>query len=240
MLTTSRDAKTTPLMLTKPVPNSFGLPSGASCPGATVLCRKVCYANRAERRRTEVARAMDRNLAALQACGDDVETMATLLRNVVQTSVSAMHRHDVPLIFRIHWDGDFFSLAYAQAWATVIAEHPDVQFWAYTRSFDAVPTLAELPNLQLYLSADAFNFGAALDVATRFPQVRLAVMAINFRGAEALHRATNRPAAVRCPENAKRLPLTVTGRDGKRKGACAACGLCLRGARDVLFATTRK
>jgi hypothetical protein len=166
--------------------------------------------------------------------------MAELLTPVVAVSYAAQVRVKVAQpIFRIHWDGDLFSAAYARAWARVVRATPGMHFWLYTRSFAYVPEIVGLDNLTVYLSVDAHNYAAAKACAEAFPEVHLAVMAVTFAAAEALHRATRRPRAIRCPENAKRLPLVVTTGDTKR-GACAACGTCIYGRRDVTFSTTKK
>lgn len=62
------------------------------------------------------------------------------------------------LRFRIHWAGDFFSMAYTKAWACVVRMFPDVTFWAYTRSFKYLEPIHALPNLVLYLSLDNANW----------------------------------------------------------------------------------
>ena len=55
---------------------------------------------------------------------------------------------------RIHMSGDFFSQAYFDAWLQYCEQHPDVEFWAYTKSLgywvarkDSIP-----PNLVLTAS----------------------------------------------------------------------------------------
>lgn len=240
MLTVSRDRKTAPVVKSKPLPNAFGLAAGpaGSCPFATELCIADCYADAAETRHKEVSAAMARNLAILQACGDDIAAMAELLAPVVAKSYELQVKAGVAPIFRIHWDGDLFSAAYAKAWAQTVRAFPGMTFWLYTRSFAYVPEVVGLANLTVYLSMDGHNYAAAKACAKSFPEAHLAVMAATFTAAEALHRATGRPRAIRCPENAKRLPLVVTG-DVKR-GACAACGNCITGRRDVTFSTSRK
>lgn len=75
--------------------------------------------------------------------------------------------------FRIHWDGDFYSLPYAQAWRETVLRYPD-EFWAYTRSFrpelNVVPLLRDVPGLTLYLSVDAANYRDAERVLDQFPE----------------------------------------------------------------------
>lgn len=139
------DRKVSPLGIYQPsrdrwiakVPNSFGLPAGESCPGKTPFCTS-CYA-KANERSAGVAELVGRNFRMLQDAGS-IEWMAALLAEVVGVYTAEADRIGLPpeqRMFRIHWDGDFFSTDYAQAWAQVITENPGVRFWAYTRSFRA-------------------------------------------------------------------------------------------------------
>lgn len=211
------------------IPNSFGLPAGASCPGRTPFCVS-CYGESCERR-PDVARALAGNLALLQAAGT-VDSMAELLVEMLGRYRAAAG--DSPPLFRIHWDGDFFSRDYAAAWAAAMATQPDVQFWAYTRSFqppvDVIDLLIEVPNLALYLSVDAWNHEAAdRHPLRRHPRLHVALCATTFAEARSLA-----PDAVPCPENALRIPLV--GDDGR--GACVSCGICPAGRRDIMLTTT--
>lgn len=216
------------------VANSFGLPAGLSCPGKTEFCVS-CYGARAEQYQG-VEEALDRNLRLLLDAGT-VDGMTVLLARMMERFKRDADRLELAgrdRIFRIHWDGDFFSIDYAAAWARVIAACPDIQFWAYTRSFtdpvNVVPTLAGVDNLNLYLSVDAANIDAAAPVLADWPGVHLAGCAVDYR-----HAREYAPDAVICPENAGRMPLMEDGR-----GACVDCGVCPEGRRDVLFSTSHR
>lgn len=189
------------------IPNSFGLPARVTCPGATTFCES-CY-----------AMLLDEMLDRYHGEAD-------------RRNLTAAER-----IFRIHWDGDFYSLDYARAWASVIADYPDTQFWAYTRSFtdavNVVPVLAGITNLTLYLSVDADNADAAHQVATEH-DVMLAYCTADYQTGRALA-APGRQAPVPCPENdaRKKIPLMTDG-----VGACVTCQLCPKARRDIMFATS--
>lgn len=43
---------------------------------------------------------------------------------------------NAPRFFRIHVSGDFFSVAYAEAWRRVIINHPHTNFLFFTKQFD--------------------------------------------------------------------------------------------------------
>jgi hypothetical protein len=142
---------------------------------------------------------------------------------------------DAPMEFRIHHDGDFFSREYAQAWGIVIAANPDIQFWAYTRSFvpacNVVDILADIPNLSLYLSIDADNARDAADVLASFPNVKSATLADTFDDATEIMLSVGRvrPGGA-CPELRGSIPLiTPNG------GACHSCQLCVVGKADIRF-----
>lgn len=214
--------------------NSFGLPAGLSCPGMTKVCDKVCYAKKIER--MPYLKAVRVNLAhnwdSLQVSRD---AMVRLLDEMISNFVSECNAKGMDKKFRIHWDGDFFSTDYAIAWATVISVHPDVQFWAYTRSFDFVGHFFGLSNLSLYLSVDSENIQSAKVTRRAFPFVRWAYLDTTMAmAADVVKDEYGRPGAA-CPENLGRIPLIV----GK-KGACVSCDLCVTGKADVRFAVLKK
>jgi ferredoxin len=245
----SRDRKVSPRGKAQPggvragrylatVSNSFGLPAGVSCPGKTAFCVS-CYAKRIEAGYTTTADAMAHNLNLLVEAGT-VQAMAELLAEMIDRyRVEADRREltEYERMFRIHWDGDFFSIDYATAWAVVIHANPDVAFWAYTRSFvepvNVVPVLAQLPNLALYLSVDDENAAAAAAVATEH-DVLLAYCATDYRSASALA-PQDRQTPVPCPENDGRLELMNDG-----VGACVLCGICPTARRDIMFSTSHR
>ncbi|MGY1858073.1 GP88 family protein [Modestobacter sp. SYSU DS0290] len=235
---------TSPNGKTARIANTFGLPAGrdSSCPGATATCERVCYAGRLEKRYSGVRHLLDGNLRALT--GRDRAGMAELLLEMIAAFRADCERAQwagavVPLDFRIHWDGDFFSLAYAEAWADTVRDNPDIRFWVYTRSFDpaaldVVPALSGLPNLTLYLSVDQDNRPAAEQARLRHPWVLWAYLAETFADGEA---ALTDVSVKRypCPENGGRIPLIST-----RGSACIRCGICLDGRGDVLFSSKRR
>lgn len=228
-------------------PNAFGLPALISCPGATETCSAICYAANLERVFTSAGALVLRNWHALQSMGDDIETMAKWLGDMLAEYVRLATMRGEQLLFRIHWDGDFFSVAYAAAWALVCHRFPMVKFWAYTRTFrgavNVVPTLANVLNLTLYLSVDEHNADDAVPVLAEFPTVHAAVLADTSDDAAELLQRIGRNRAPVCPENVGRMPL-VTDPDRRSRpaavgttgrGACAACRLCVDGVADVRF-----
>jgi hypothetical protein len=225
--------------------NAFGLPAGDSCPGKTEFCID-CYADD-KKIHTSAARNVRRNYETLLELGDDVDKLATALGVVVDLWNREADRVGGARVFRIHWDGDFYSLAYAKAWKLVIRANADIQFWAYTRSMFAVPVLEGMANLALYISVDKFNLRKAAPLLKKYPTVRAAFCAETQADCQVLADKLER-LSVPCPENIGRLPLVVA-MSGKRtdtvevgddaQGACVACGLCIYGRRDVGFATSK-
>jgi hypothetical protein len=213
------------------IPNSFGLPAGETCPGKTKFCES-CYAANTENYSPQVRNNMLHNLRLLTEAAT-VDGMALLIYEMISRYVAEAERRDVAakdMVFRIHWDGDFFSLDYAVAWATAMCQFPLVQFWTYTRSFrepvDVVPVLSQVPNLTLYISVDQYN----IEAANRYPDVRRAACADDY-----LHARDLAPEALPCPENSGKMRLMNGGR-----GACTDCKWCITGKRDILFSISHK
>lgn len=218
------------------IANTFGLPSGKeySCTDATEICELVCYAGKLEKIYKGVREVLLHNFETLRSL--DHDGMVIELSIMVSDFERESAKRGAAPLFRIHWDGDFFSPEYAAAWKAVIASHGDVQFWVYTRVASAVVALhkADLPNLSLYFSADDANFPVA-EMLRRTYGIRLAYLAENFQTGQARMKAlTGRPGA-KCPENAKRLALITT-----EGSACVRCGLCVWGKADVVFSRTKK
>lgn len=223
--------------------NSFGLPSGKafSCPGQTAFCERICYAGKLEKIYSGVRNILTHNWDLLKDA--TLDTMVSLLGAMLDEFSNETHAliakgKDASFDFRIHWDGDFFSRDYAEAWAIVIRNRPEIRFWVYTRSFYApvnvIDILAGIDNLTVYLSADKDNIVIANEVAAQFPGILIATVADTFAEARATITDTARKTYP-CPENAKRIPLIST-----KGSACIACGICPAGRGDVLFSVKKK
>jgi Gene product 88 len=229
---------------TQKIANSFGLPAGRdySCPGATATCQRVCYAGKLERLYKGVQQVLVGNLE--QLTGLDRTGMAELLAEMIdgfRTDCDRAERRgaNVPRDFRIHWDGDFFSYTYAEAWADAIRANSDIRFWVYTRSFDpgsldVLPALAGLTNLTVYLSVDPDNLVAAKAARRRHPWVHWAYLAETFADGRA-DLADLPGKRYPCPENGRRIPLI-----SEKGSACIRCGICPSGRGDVVFSIVKK
>jgi len=216
------------------IANTFGLPAGKaySCPGATSVCESVCYAGKLEKVFPTVKKNLLHNWALLKDA--DGETMVRLLNEMITEFKSDCAKREAPMLFRIHWDGDFFNDTYAYAWKVVIDKHPDIQFWVYTRVKSAAIILKDVSNLSLYFSADSENVKTAVDLKIN-SGVRMAYLAKNFAIGQAdVKEMIGKPAA-KCPENNKQIPLISTN-----GSACVSCSLCVYSKSDIIFSATKK
>lgn len=234
----SKDRKVTnavsPNGKTPTISNTFGLPSGKaySCPGATSVCEKVCYAGKLEKVYKGVKNVLLNNWDLLRNA-DQLE-MEALLYQMIDEFDKDCEKRNAQKLFRIHWDGDFFSPAYTVAWKNVIKAWPSIQFWVYTRSDFAIPILSDVDNLALYFSTDDDNW----QLASQLKQengVKLAYLANNFAMGKERMLSITVKSAIPCPENAKKLPLI-----SDKGSACVTCGQCVFARNDILFSASKK
>jgi hypothetical protein len=143
-------------------------------------------------------------------------------------------KRNAEMLFRIHWDGDFFSDEYAHAWRLVIEEQPDVRFWVYTRVPSAVAILKDIPNLSLYFSTDDENREVAKDLRNEHG-TRLAYLGKTFAVTESVMKELTGKVGAKCPENNKSIPLISSN-----GSACVSCGLCVFGKADIRFSASKK
>ena len=214
--------------------NTFGLPSGIaySCRGETPTCKRVCYAGRLEKMYPNVRAVLLHNWLLLKDA--DYNTMVSLLDNMIQSYLKDCAKYpSVDKIFRIHWDGDFFSDEYTTAWATVIQRHPSIQFWVYTRVESSARILQGINNLSLYYSTDRDN--ESIGISLRAIGIKLAYLEDTFEtGGIRLKVITGKVGAM-CPENKGVIPLIST-----LGSACGRCRLCVDGRVDIRFSITKE
>ena len=216
------------------IANTFGLPAGKaySCPGATSICETVCYAGKLEKLFKNVKINLLHNWELLRNADND--TMVRLLDEMIVDFIADCDKKSAPKLFRIHWDGDFFNDTYTLAWKEIILNHPDIQFWVYTRVKSAALMLKEIDNLSLYFSTDSENVKIGVDLKIN-SGVRLAYLAKNFAIGQAdMKEMIGKPGA-KCPENLKAIPLISTN-----GSACVSCGLCVYSKADIVFSATKK
>lgn len=234
----SKDRKVTnavsPNGKTATLANTFGLPAGKaySCPGATTVCETVCYAGKLEKVFPTVKKNLLHNWDLLKDA--NMDTMVSLLDEMIIDFKNDCDKKDAPKLFRIHWDGDFFTTIYTMAWKIVILKHADVQFWVYTRVKSAAEILNEIDNLSLYYSTDEANKEIGINLKNEHG-IKLAYLAKNFAiGQSDMKELTGRPGA-KCPENKKAIPLISSN-----GSACVSCSLCVFNKADIVFSASKK
>jgi hypothetical protein len=216
------------------IANTFGLPAGKaySCPGATSVCESVCYAGKLEKVFPTVKKNLLHNWELLK--NSDHDTMEALLSEMINEFRNDCVKRNAKMLFRIHWDGDFFNDEYAFAWKHVILNNPDIQFWVYTRVKSAAVMLKGIDNLSLYYSTDSENKDIGVSLK-KDHGIRLAYLAKNFAIGQAdMKELFNRPGA-KCPENLKSIPLISSN-----GSACVSCGLCVYSKSDIVFSSSKK
>ena len=141
---------------------SFSLPARSTCPGAEFSPGSVCaacYADGRGRYRFPVVKD-----AQAERLAWTTRALATgrFAPTLIEAIVSLGERY-----FRLHDAGDFFSVAYVEAWGTIARAVPHVRFWAPTHSWatrgrrrrdgdhllEALRRLAALPNVVVRPSA---------------------------------------------------------------------------------------
>lgn len=228
MLKRSKDRKVANSLTAKRntrIANSFGLPAGTaySCPMATSVCEKVCYAGKLEKIYKGTRNNLIHNFETLKAA--DFEGKVALLNGMLDEFEAECDKWKAEKLFRIHWDGDFYDTDYTSAWREAIEAHPNTRFWVYTRVPSAAMYLYQLPNLALYFSADKDNLTVARSLESQ--GVKLALLGDTFEDAGAM---TDARAAM-CPEQRGQLELN---------GACVACGICIKGNVNIRFSISKK
>lgn len=216
------------------IANTFGLPAGKeySCPAQTSVCAKVCYAGKLEKVYKGVRELLMHNWNLLKDASK--YDMCALLDIMITEFKADCDKRGADKLFRIHWDGDFFSDTYAEAWKLVITQHPDVQFWVYTRVESAARILAGIDNLSLYFSTDSDNKDTAVTLRTE-GVAKLAYLSDTFEEGKQDMLAITGKVGAKCPENNKSITLiSTTG------SACVTCGLCIYNKADIRFSATKK
>ena len=99
---------------------TFSLPAITTCPGASPVCRKECYALRG--RFHFLRRAYRRYLAASREEGFPARMIGEIRRRWAGC-------------VRIHVSGDFYSAEYVRKCVAIAQACPGTRFFAYTRSW---------------------------------------------------------------------------------------------------------
>jgi hypothetical protein len=159
--------------------------------------------------------------------------METLLSDMINDFRKDCEKRNAKMLFRIHWDGDFFNDTYTLAWKSVINNNTDIQFWVYTRVPAAAQILKGINNLSLYFSTDTDNKDEAIVISQS--GIKLAYLADTFAIGQADMKAMIGKVGAKCPENKKAIPLI-----DKEGSACVKCSLCVYNKADIVFSAKKK
>lgn len=126
----------------------LNLPAGDPniCIGMTEVCRKICYAKKAQRCYKS---ARDKRQANYETIKELLKTPGALKDRLVQEL-----KQIGSTMVRIHESGDFFCQEYVNEVFAAAAELPDVKFLAYTKSF-SLDFSVQPGNFALYCSTDS-------------------------------------------------------------------------------------
>lgn len=156
----------------RPAPNAFSLPHISSCPGSTPACREACYVHGLQAAQPALYARYALNAATLHRL--------LMSKAAFEASALAFGRwiaQHAAHGFRWHVSGDVMHLRHASWIVSVCACAPDVPFWIYTRTLDAVSLLLGAGNLAVNISADDDNLQHALATAAMYPRARVCYMA---------------------------------------------------------------
>ena len=121
----------------------WNLPDAITCPGATELCKQVCYAH-------DAAVLHNNVVPQYRARNLEIAHRADFRDLMIQK----LKRARLPRM-RVHESGDFFNQKYLNDWVEIIKEIPNKEFWIYTKSWMLDFTeLLKLPNVTLRYSVD--------------------------------------------------------------------------------------
>jgi len=187
----------------------WNLPSVGSCPGASAWCLRHCYNADPRDDVFPVSDWADNFAWVMHAPSELQDKVLTQLK-------TAQRRAAV----RLHSSGDFFSAEYIALWNRIATEVPDVDFWAYTRSWILPELLPELERLRQLANVQMF---ASWD-PTMPPAPAGWRLSLVTDNAPRAHELVKGEDDLVCPEQTEDVPN------------CASCGYCIRDMKgNVIF-----
>lgn len=125
----------------------WNLPYIKTCPGASELCKSICY--------NAAYDINDNSDANLLQYNEDKDQLMEYINEILKCRL----KHG-KVIVRLHSEGDFFSEEYVRFWKEIISMNKEVGFWTYTKSW-VIPEirkelveLERLDNINIYYSWD--------------------------------------------------------------------------------------
>ncbi len=127
----------------------FSIPAIMTCPKATALCLKYCYAKTECRYDSIAINRVSNFLESLKP--DFITNCIAYIRNAVYCKNGRVRKEFQradgtikEIKIRIHESGDFYSAEYFRKWCEIARAFPDFKFYAYTKSLDFVIENKEL------------------------------------------------------------------------------------------------
>jgi hypothetical protein len=119
---------------------TFSLPAQVTCPFAGE-CKNFCYAKKGNYCfKTVKAKHEANRIASL-----GLDFIDTINQELVTLRKQAAKK-GLTLVIRLHDTGDFYNVDYIKKWAQIIEQNPDVEFYAYTKSWCMVEKLIKAAN----------------------------------------------------------------------------------------------
>lgn len=146
---------------------NWSLPVLKTCPGASAICEKLCYASKGRAGTKANRDKYERNLTD--------STFPNWVGDMIAKITAADDTY-----FRVHVAGDFYDADYVEKWRQIAQGCPKTTFVAYTRSWaapgmlESLTQLASEPNFVLWFSTDS-TMGQPPAVA----RVRIAYLSCN-------------------------------------------------------------
>ena len=151
---------------------SFNLPAGGyevdnksyiTCPGADA-CLALCYARQGTFlfKGSKRVRIDNHQLLLTTHVTHGLQGVIDILDEAVKSVSKTV------AVIRLHDSGDFFKKWYVQAWVEVIKRHPNILFYAYTKSFPMFKGIALPSNFRV-----TYSFGGKWDNKIDGPNSRI-------------------------------------------------------------------
>lgn len=216
---------------------TFSIPARQTCPDATKICAKACYATKGRYRTHVVQKSLVANAALARRPDFDRRASAELITKQAK-------------LVRVHPSGDLFSVGYATAWLRIMRSCPETTFWLYSRGWrnpkirTVLKHMARLKNVRVWFSADA-DTGLPKNPPAR---VRVAwLMAAEGqlppRPVDLVFRTKGLKSVVAetVPSGASTSPVcpTETGLPGAKDVTCETCKKCFEPLSGDAAAPTR-
>ena len=151
---------------------SFNLPAGCyevdnksyiTCPGADA-CLALCYARQGTFlfKGSKRVRIDNHQLLLTTHVTHGLQGVIDILDEAVKSVSKTV------AVIRLHDSGDFFKKWYVQAWVEVIKRHPNILFYAYTKSFPMFKGMDIPANFRV-----TYSFGGKFDSQIDGPNSRI-------------------------------------------------------------------